>query len=49
VDIVATAVEDLRGIVRVLGGLTSGRIKLDRVRRGLGHAPRAASPQPAAA
>jgi glycosyltransferase involved in cell wall biosynthesis len=49
VDIVATAVEDLRGIVRVLGGLTSGRIKLDPVRRGLGHAPRPASPQPAAA
>ena len=35
VDIVATAAADLRGIARMLGGLASGRIAVDRVRAGL--------------
>jgi hypothetical protein len=36
VDIVATAVADLKGVARVLGGLASGRIPVDRIRARLG-------------
>jgi glycosyltransferase involved in cell wall biosynthesis len=39
VDIVATAVADLKGVARVLGGLASGRIPVDRIRTRLGRAP----------
>ncbi len=39
VDIVATAVADLKGVARVLGGLARGRIPVDRIRAHLG-APR---------
>ena len=42
VDIVATAVADLKGVARVLGGLASGRIPVDRIRARLGRAPLAA-------
>jgi hypothetical protein len=42
VDIVATAVADLKGVARVLGGLTCGRIPVDRVRTRLGRVPLAA-------
>jgi len=41
VDIVATAVPDLKGVARVLGGLAGGRIPVDRV-RALGRVPLAA-------
>ena len=36
VDIIATAVADLKGVARVLGGLASGRIPVDRIRERLG-------------
>ena len=49
VDVVATAVADLKGVARVLGGLASGRIPVDRIRAGLGRTPLPASPQAAAA
>jgi glycosyltransferase involved in cell wall biosynthesis len=39
VDIVATAVADLKGVGRLLRGLTSGRLPVDRVRARLGRAP----------
>jgi glycosyltransferase involved in cell wall biosynthesis len=39
VDIVATAKEDLRGMVRVTRGLASGRIPVDRVYAALGRPP----------
>jgi len=39
VDIIATAKEDLRGMVRVTRGLASGRIPVDRVYEALGRAP----------
>jgi glycosyltransferase involved in cell wall biosynthesis len=39
VDIVATAVADLKGVARVLGGLASGRIPIARVRARFGRAP----------
>ncbi len=39
VDIVATAVADLQGVARVLGGLASGRIPVAQVRARLGRAP----------
>ena len=39
VDIVATAVADLKGVARVLGGLASGRIPVARVRARFGRAP----------
>ncbi len=42
VDIVATAVADLKGVARVLGGLAGGRIPVDRVRARLGRVPFAA-------
>ena len=42
VDIVATAVADLKGVARVLGGLASGRIPVDRIRARLGRVPLAA-------
>jgi hypothetical protein len=42
VDIVATAVADLKGVARVLGGLASGRIPVDRIRAHLGRSPLAA-------
>ena len=42
VDIVATAVADLKGVARVLGGLASGRIPVERVRARFGRAPLAA-------
>ena len=42
VDIVATAVADLKGVARVLGGLASGRIPVDRIRARLGRPPLAA-------
>jgi Glycosyl transferase family 2 len=42
VDIVATAVADLKGVARVLGGLAGGRIPVDRVRARLGRVPLAA-------
>ena len=42
VDIVATAVADLKGVARVLGGLASGRIPVDRIRARLGRTPLAA-------
>ena len=35
VDIVATATADLKGVARVLGGLTSGRIPIGRIRAGI--------------
>ena len=43
VDIVATAVADLKGVARVLGGLASGRIPVDRIRARLGRTPLAAA------
>jgi glycosyltransferase involved in cell wall biosynthesis len=49
VDIVATAIADLKGVARVLGGLASGRIPVDRIRAGLGRTPLPAAPQAAAA
>jgi hypothetical protein len=49
VDILATAAEDLRGIVRMLAGLTSGRIPVDRIRTGREPAPCPAARQLAAA
>jgi len=42
VDIVATAVADLKGVARVLGGLISGRIPVAQVRARFGRAPLAA-------
>ena len=39
VDIVATAVADLKGVARVLGGLASGRIPVAQVRARFGRAP----------
>ena len=39
VDIVATAVADLKGVARGLGGLAGGRIPVDRVRARLGRVP----------
>jgi glycosyltransferase involved in cell wall biosynthesis len=42
VDIVATAVADLKGVARVLGGLASGRIPVAQVRARFGRAPLAA-------
>ena len=42
VDIVATAVADLKGVARVLGGLVSGRIPVAQVRARFGRAPLAA-------
>jgi hypothetical protein len=39
VDIVATATADLKGVARMLGGLASGRIPVDRIRAGLRRAP----------
>jgi glycosyltransferase involved in cell wall biosynthesis len=39
VDIVATAVADLKGVARVLGGLASGRIPIAQVRARFGRAP----------
>ena len=42
VDIVATATADLKGVVRVLGGLASGRIPVAQVRARLGRSPLAA-------
>jgi putative flippase GtrA len=39
VDIVSTAIEDLRGMVRVSRGLVSGRIPVDRVYAALGRPP----------
>src|SRR4029077_3077437 len=42
VDIVATAVADLKGVARVLDGLASGRIPVDRIRARLGRSPLAA-------
>jgi len=42
VDIVATAVADLKGVARVLAGLASGRIPVDALRARLGRAPLAA-------
>jgi glycosyltransferase involved in cell wall biosynthesis len=39
VDVIATAVEDMRGVRRVAWGLATGRIPLADVRRTLGHAP----------
>jgi hypothetical protein len=42
VDIVATAIADLKGVARVLGGLAGGRIPVDRVRVRLGRVPLAA-------
>jgi hypothetical protein len=42
VDVVATAVADLKGVARVLGGLVSGRIPVARVRARFGRAPLAA-------
>ena len=39
VDIVATAVADLKGVARVLAGLASGRIPVDRIRECLGRTP----------
>jgi hypothetical protein len=49
VDIVATAMADLKGVARMLGGFASGRIPVDRIRAGLGHPPLAAAARPAAA
>jgi hypothetical protein len=42
VDIVATAIADLKGVARVLGGLASGRIPVAQVRARFGRAPLAA-------
>jgi hypothetical protein len=42
VDIVATAVADLKGVARMLGGLAGGRIPVDRIRARLGRIPLAA-------
>ena len=42
VDIVATALADLRGVARVLGGLLSGRIPVAQLRARVGRAPLAA-------
>jgi glycosyltransferase involved in cell wall biosynthesis len=42
VDIVATAIADLKGVARLLGGLVSGRIPVAQVRARLGRAPLAA-------
>jgi glycosyltransferase involved in cell wall biosynthesis len=39
VDIVATAIADLKGVARVLGGLASGRIPVAQVRARFGRAP----------
>jgi hypothetical protein len=43
VDLVATAVADLKGVGRVLGGLASGRIPVDQIRARLGRTPLAAA------
>jgi hypothetical protein len=39
VDILATAVADLKGVTRGLGGLAGGRIPVDRIRAHLGRVP----------
>ena len=44
VDIVATATADLRGVARLLSGLTTGRIRLDGARSAT--APRTPPPDP---
>ena len=42
VDIVTTAIADLKGVARVLTGLATGRIPVAQVRAHLGRAPLAA-------
>jgi hypothetical protein len=42
VDIVATAVADLKGVARVVGGFAIGRIPVAQVRARFGRAPLAA-------